>query len=68
MSYSNKGHPNGPDATLPKSAGGGIVMFPQTKGLFGKAESLPSKFNIGPKSMEGAYKAGVGKPLFAPHW
>lgn len=68
LSYSNRGKPNGPVAALPKTAGGGLVMYPQAKGLFGKAETLASKLSVGPKSLEGAYKAGIGKPLFGPYW
>jgi len=66
--YSNKGKINGPKVEVPKSTGGGIVLYPQTKGLFTKTATLASKLLIGPKSLEQAFRTGLGKPLFGPYW
>jgi hypothetical protein len=67
LTYSNKGKINGPKVEVPKLAGG-LVVYPQSKGLFSKTATLSSKLVIGPKSMEQAFKSGVGKPLFGPYW
>lgn len=68
LSYSNKDSVNGELVKMPRSTGGSLVMYPSSKGLFSKVSTLSSKLLIGPKSLEGAFKAGVGKGLFGPYW
>jgi hypothetical protein len=70
LHYYNRHKPNGEVVALPRGSGGGLMVFPSVKGLFlnGKDSTRASKFNIGPKSLEGAYRAGYAKALYGPWW
>lgn len=68
VNYSNRERPNGPAVPLPRGSGGGIAVFPSPKSMFRKNATSASKMLIGPKSLEGAFRAGVAKGLYGPWW